>query len=290
MQQGIAAQVAGEEEFWRRNQGRSNQITRCNLQALYELHGKQVSLLYGVRCNQELHQPETNWWWIISLLHKTFQVGKEDHGDTNWWQTRATKIGQAGPQVDGNLGSGRFNNWSLKREQGTCVQEVYDIPIFGNVDRTKYGTLYPDWRLNIPLDWINTHKLWKRQLTYCPTTSSIKPIMTIRRRDCKGTVIIIISNVKLIANRGMMRAIIPHYCLLKWKTGATAVVARLTKALSVRRRTALHVWGGRSIRLPNSKEFSRCSSKWDKLDQYMDRNKHLLLHQQAPEHRQPENH
>ena len=88
----------------------------------------------------------------------------------------------------------------------------------------------------------------------------IKPTTTIRKRDLKGTTTIMVSRVKLIA-RGMTKETIPHYCLLKWKIDATVVVALFTRVLSVQRRTALHDQSGRSIKLPNCKEFSRCSNR-----------------------------
>ena len=94
---------------------------------------------------------------------------------------------------------------------------------------------------------------------YYQITNLIKPTTT-RRRDPKGATTTMVSSVKLIA-RGMTKATILHYCLLRWKTGATVVVAPLTRVPNVPRRIALHVWSGKSIRLPNCKEFSRCSNR-----------------------------
>ena len=88
--------------------------------------------------------------------------------------------------------------------------------------------------------------------------------MITKGRDCKGIIVIIttimVSNDILI-NRGKTREMTHLYRLPRWKTGATVVVAPVTRVPSVRRRTALPDWSGKSIRLLNCEESSRCSSK-----------------------------
>ena len=96
---------------------------------------------------------------------------------------------------------------------------------------------------------------------YYPIINSIKPTTITRNRDPKAatTIITMASNVKLTV-KGKMRETTPHCLLRKWKTGATVVVALRTRVQSVRRRTAHHGLNGRSIKLPNCGEFSRCSN------------------------------
>ena len=104
-----------------------------------------------------------------------------------------------------------------------------------NTDRTMYGTLLSRLATQYSLG-LDQYPQTAGEATvqmYYRITSSIKPTRTTRRSNCKGIIkIIIISNVKLIA-RSTTRVLIPHCLLHKWKTGATVVVAPLTRALSV---------------------------------------------------------